>query len=89
MQKLLVLLNACWWITCSFALWNYSDRWPQQVVSTLVVLGVLSAGANLLFWVGRLLFQKPVFQTSSRWVLAFILLSTLSQAYLFISLLLS
>lgn len=84
-SKLLVLLNACFWIAVSFGIWKYSADFPQQVVSTLVVMGMMAIAANLFFWTGRWLAPQKIPVLNNRWIQSFILLSTLVQFLLILS----
>jgi hypothetical protein len=80
--KLLIILNACFWLAVSFAVWKYTTNFPQQVVSNVIVLGSASIVANVLFWLSFFL-QKKEGRRINNWVhFAFILGSTLAQAFL-------
>lgn len=84
LQKVLIILNACFWLTVSFALWQYSGDFPQQLVSTVIVLGLLSVLANGYFWAMLWWKRKSRSIPNNRWFLAFIGLSSLAQLYLLI-----
>jgi hypothetical protein len=81
-SKLLILLNACFWVAVSFGIWKYSAGFPQQVVSTLVVMGVMAVAANLFFWAARWLAPQKMPVLNNRWIQSFILFSTLIQLLL-------
>ena len=84
LQKVLIILNTCFWLTVSFALWQYSGDFPQQLVSTVIVLGVLSVLANGYFWAQFWWKRKSRRTPNNPWFLAFIGLSSLAQLYLLI-----
>ncbi|MCA0382009.1 MAG: hypothetical protein LCH58_07615 [Bacteroidetes bacterium] len=84
LQKVLIILNTCFWLTVSFALWQHSGGFPQQLVSTVIVLGVLSVLANGYFW-AQFWWKRKSRRTPNNWLfLAFIGLSSLAQLYLLI-----
>lgn len=80
--KLLIILNACFWLAVSFAVWQYTSNFPQQVVSTVVVLGALAIIANLFFWFGTIIQKRAVRRLNNWGYFAFILLSTVAQVLL-------
>jgi len=80
--KLLIILNFCFWLAVSFAAWQYTSGFPQQVVSTVIVLGTLSVFANLFFWFSTMLKNKSALRVNNRGYLVFILLSTVVQILL-------
>lgn len=77
--KLLIILNACFWLSVSFAVWQYTSSFPQQVVSTVVVLGALAIIANLLFWFFSIIQKKEARRANNSVYFAFIILSTVAQ----------
>jgi hypothetical protein len=46
LNKLLLLLNACWWVALSFFWGRYASSLPQAVVSSVVALAALAVLAN-------------------------------------------
>lgn len=82
LQKGLILMNTCFWLTLSFALWRYSSNFPQQLVSTIIVLGLLSALANGYYWVLFCWKRKTRTIANNPFFLAFIAMSSLAQLYI-------
>ncbi|HSC55385.1 MAG TPA: hypothetical protein VLC98_17255 [Phnomibacter sp.] len=82
--KLLIILNVCFWLAVSFVLWHYSAGFPQMVVSSIIVLGMLAIVGNLGYWINRAIGHKRSGHLMHRGYFAFILLSTLAQISLII-----
>jgi hypothetical protein len=83
--KLLLILNVCWWLGASFALFRYADLWPDMLVSTVLALAGLAIVGNLLYWIAWFKHKKEGRWMNNKATHAFILLSTISQtASLFI-----
>jgi hypothetical protein len=80
--KLLIILNACFWLAVSFAVWKYSTNFPQQIVSTVVVLGTMAVLANLFYWFSALLQKNKGLRVNNWGYFVFILLSTCAQILL-------
>ena len=80
--KLLIILNVCFWLSVSFAVWQYSTDFPQQVVSTVVVLGAFSVFANLIFWMVWMLSGRKRLIANNWGYFTIILLSTIVQILL-------
>jgi hypothetical protein len=80
--KLLIILNACFWLAVSFAIWKYTSSFPQQLVSTVIVLGALSIFANLFYWIVTVLKNKIPQRVNNWGYFVFILVSTVAQILL-------
>jgi hypothetical protein len=62
LKKLLVLLNACWWLALSFFWWRYASSLPKAVVSSVVALAVLAVLANataIAWWLWPKKLSRP------------------------------
>lgn len=77
--KLLLILNVCWWLGASFALFRYADLWPNVLVSTVLALATLAILGNLLYWIAWFKHKKEGRWMNNKAAHAFILLSTILQ----------
>jgi hypothetical protein len=77
--KLLLILNVCWWLGASFALFRYADHWPAVLVSTVLALASLALVGNLLYWLAWLKKKNEAGGPNNKASHVFILLSTLLQ----------
>ena len=77
--KLLLIMNVCWWLGASFALFRYADHWPTVLVSTVLALASLAVVGNLLYWLAWLKKKNEEGWLNNKPAQVFILLSTLLQ----------
>ena len=55
LNKLAVLCNSCFWLTLLFEVWKPARNLQQDLLGTIVMLGLISIAINLVWLIGLLI----------------------------------